>query len=140
VLLRHNDVVAEWHHLCAQALSPAAVSVKPLIHSGRAGNAGVAPPCAEPPPELCGHIGVHGFWRRGATAIFDVRVTDTDAPYHRGQDPHKVLANIIHSPFGSFLAGYFPLWFAGTLCTLSISNAVFAGSRTMYYYLLVLLN
>jgi hypothetical protein len=24
--------------------------------------------------------------------IFDVRVTDTDAPYHQGQDPHKILA------------------------------------------------
>ena len=35
---------------------------------------------------------VHGFWRRGATAIFDIRVTDTDAPTYRGQDPHKVLA------------------------------------------------
>ena len=92
VLLRHNDVVAEWHHLCAQALSPAAVSDEPLIHSGRGGNAGAAPPGAEPPPELRGDIGVHGFWRRGATAIFDVRVTDTDAPYHRGQDPHKILA------------------------------------------------
>jgi hypothetical protein len=88
-----NVVVAEWHHLCSQALSLAAVSGEPLIHSGRGGNAGAAPPGAEPPPELRGDIGVHGFWRRGATAIFDVRVTgDTGAPYHRGQDPHKILA------------------------------------------------
>jgi hypothetical protein len=87
VVLRHNDVVAEWHHLCAQALSPAAVSDEPLLYSGRGGNAGAAPPGAEPPPELRGDIGVHGFWRRGAAAIFDVCVTDTDAPYH-----HKILA------------------------------------------------
>jgi hypothetical protein len=92
VLLRHNDVVAEWHHLCAQALPPSAVSDEPLIYSARGGNAGAAAPGAEPPPELRGDVGVHGFWRRGATAIFDVRVTDTDAPYHRGQDPHKILA------------------------------------------------
>jgi hypothetical protein len=25
--------------------------------------------------------------------IFDIHVTDTDAPSYRGQDPHKVLAN-----------------------------------------------
>jgi hypothetical protein len=81
VLLRHNNVVAEWHHLCAQALSPAAVSNEPLLYSGRGDNAGAAPPGAEPTPELRGDIGVHGFWRRGATAIFDV------APYH-----HKILA------------------------------------------------
>jgi hypothetical protein len=92
VLLCHNNVVAEWHHLCAQALSPAAVSDEPLIYSGRGGNAGAAPPGAEPPPELLGNIGVYGFWRRGATAIFDVRVTDIGAPYHRGQDSHKILA------------------------------------------------
>jgi hypothetical protein len=69
VLLRHKDVVAEWHHLCAHALSPAAVSDERLIHSGWGGNAGTAPPGAEPPPELRGHIGVHGFWRRRAAAI-----------------------------------------------------------------------
>jgi hypothetical protein len=92
VLLRHNGVAAEWHHLCAQALSPAAVYDEPLIHSGRDGNAGAAARGAEPPPELRGDVGVHGFWRRRATAIFDIWVTDTDAPYHRGQDPHKILA------------------------------------------------
>jgi hypothetical protein len=74
VLLRHNGVVAEWHHLYAQGLSPTAVSDEPLIYSGQGGNAGAAPPGKEPPPELWGDIGVHGFWRRGATAIFNVRV------------------------------------------------------------------
>ena len=32
VLLCHNNVAAEWHQLCAQALTPSAVSNKPLIH------------------------------------------------------------------------------------------------------------
>ena len=34
-LLRHNDVVSEWAHLCAQATAPHAVSTEPLIHKGR---------------------------------------------------------------------------------------------------------
>jgi hypothetical protein len=29
VLLCHNDVATKWHHLCAQALTPSAVSDKP---------------------------------------------------------------------------------------------------------------
>jgi hypothetical protein len=53
---------------------------------------GAAAPGTEPPPELRGNVGIHGLWRHGATAIFDVHVTDTNAPYHRGQDPHKILA------------------------------------------------
>ena len=92
MLLRHKDVAAERHHLCAQALSPSAVSDEPLIHSSRGGNGRAAAPGAEAPPDIRGDVAVHGFWRRGATAIFDVRVTDTDAPYHRGQAPHKILA------------------------------------------------
>ena len=92
VLLRHNDVAAEWHHLCAQALTPSAVSDEPLIHRGRDGNGRDNADGAEEPPELRGDVAVHGFWRRGTTAIFDIRVTDTDAPSNRNQDPHKVLA------------------------------------------------
>lgn len=36
VLLRHNDVAAKWHQLCAMALTPSMVSDEPLIHTGRA--------------------------------------------------------------------------------------------------------
>ena len=56
------------------------------------GDGRAAAPGAEAPPDICSDVAVHGFWRRGATAIFDVRVTDTDAPYHRSQAPHKILA------------------------------------------------
>ena len=89
MLLRHNDVAAEWHSLCASALTPSAVSDKPLILSGRDGT-GQPGRGTEPLPDLRGDIAVHGFWKRGTTAIFDVRVTDTDAPSNRGMDPAKV--------------------------------------------------
>ncbi len=78
VTLRHNDLKAEWHHLCAQALTPSAVTDEPLIHISQdvhqAGENG-----AQPHPELRGDVTAHGFWKRGTTAIFDIRVTDTDA-------------------------------------------------------------
>jgi hypothetical protein len=90
VLQRHNDVAAEWHHLCAQGLSPAAISDEPLIHTSQdvrdAGANGTLPP-----PDIRGDVGAHGFWSRGRTAIFDIRVTDTDAPSYRSKDLAKVL-------------------------------------------------
>jgi hypothetical protein len=90
VSLRHNDLQAEWHFLCAEALKPSVVSDEPFIHTSqdvqRAGANGT-----EPTPELRGDVSVHGFWRRGTTAVFDVRVTDTDQPSNRGVDPVKVL-------------------------------------------------
>ena len=90
VMLRHNDVAAEWHHLCAQGLTPAAITDEPLNHTCRdvqqTGARGT-----EPEPELRGDVAAHGFWRRGTTAIFDIHVTDTDAPTYRGVTPAKVL-------------------------------------------------
>jgi hypothetical protein len=90
VLLRHNDIAAEWHSLCASALTPSAVSDEPLILTGR-DIPGVTGNGTDLPPDLRGDIAAHGFWRRGTTAIFDVRVTDTDAPSNRGMDPAKIL-------------------------------------------------
>ena len=103
ILLRHNDLVGEWHELCAQALSPSAVSDEPLIHSGRDRSQGTKPASNEPEPELRGDVAAHGFWRRGQTAIFDVRVTDTEAPSHRGSDPDKVLARYEKEKKGKYL-------------------------------------
>jgi hypothetical protein len=45
----------------------------------------------EPSSELQGDLAVHGFWTRGQTAIFDVRITDTDQPSNRNTAPTKVL-------------------------------------------------
>ena len=43
------------------------------------------------PHDLRRDIGLHGFWRRGATAVFAIHVTDTDAASYRRRDPHSVL-------------------------------------------------
>jgi hypothetical protein len=91
IISRHNDVCAEWGHLCAQALSPSAVSDEPLINSGRDYQAEADATGTEVGPELRGDIAAHGFWRRGTTAIFDVRITDTDCKSNRARDPAKIL-------------------------------------------------
>ncbi|KAI2492329.1 hypothetical protein MHU86_22235 [Fragilaria crotonensis] len=86
ILHRHNDLVATWGQLCGQAHTPSTVSDEPLIHTSQDVRAAGAT-CSEPTPELRGDIAVHGFWTRGTTAIFDVRVTDTDAPSNRNTTP-----------------------------------------------------
>ena len=91
VVLRHNDVAQEWSELCCRALAPSAVSDKPLIYSGQDSNGNGANNTTTN-PELRGDVAAHGFWTRGTTAIFGIRVTDTDAPSYRSQDPKKVLA------------------------------------------------
>ena len=94
IRLRHNELMAEWHQLCATAFSPTAVTDEPLIHTGQLpqeeGGAGGQ---SQLPPDIRGDVAVRGFWKRSSTAIFDVRVVDTDAPSYRGQDPTKILAN-----------------------------------------------
>ena len=73
VLLRHNDLSAEFGSLCAQALTNSNVQREPLIHTSRdvviAGAAGTLPD-----PDLRGDVGVDGFWVVGTKAIFDIRV------------------------------------------------------------------
>jgi hypothetical protein len=87
--MRHDDLKMEIMSLCAQAFSPGAVRIEPKINTYRGAPAGGL---AADAPELRGDISTHGFWTRGKTTIYDVRVTDTDAPSHSGQDPFKVLA------------------------------------------------
>lgn len=89
VTMRHDDLKMEIMSLCAQAFSPGAVRDEPKINTYREPTADGP---AQAQAELRGDISAHGFWTRGKTTIFDVRVTDTDAPSHSGQDPYKVLA------------------------------------------------
>ena len=107
VTLRHNELAAEWRSLCATALTPAAVSTEPLIHSGRtATGEGTASEQSTPgtiKPEERGDVGVRGFWKRGSATIFDVRIVDTDAPTYRSRDPAKVLASHEKQKKGKYL-------------------------------------
>jgi hypothetical protein len=91
VLLRHNTVAREWHHLCAMALIPSAVTDEPLIHTGRDPGTGGAHG-NDPPAAIRGDVAAHGFWKKATTAIFDIRITDTDAATARSQAPAKILA------------------------------------------------
>ena len=40
-----------------------------------------------PDKDLNGDVGVHRFWKSGCFALFDIRITDTDAPYQCRTDP-----------------------------------------------------
>ena len=106
VHIRHDDVADEWRHLCGTALSPSRVEREPPIfrcvsHRARvaAGNTTPPPPStptATPPTpptttEERGDASCHGFWKRGRTCIFDMRITDTDAKSYRKKDFGKVL-------------------------------------------------
>ena len=39
-----------------------------------------------------GDAGYQGFWERRRNTIFDIRITDTEAPTYRNQDYDKILA------------------------------------------------
>jgi hypothetical protein len=88
VTLRHEDLKAEFTSLLSSAFTPGAVRDEPLIHTYRGPGAAAAGSEAE----LRGDIATHGFWRRGMTTIFNVRISDTDAASYSGLDPRKVLA------------------------------------------------
>ena len=53
------------------------------------------PPLTPHPPHPAdrGDVSCHGFWRRGTTTIFDIRITDCSAPSNRNTEPKKVLAH-----------------------------------------------
>jgi hypothetical protein len=88
---RHDDVAGEWHQLCADALSPSRVTDEPIIPQCRTRAEVNGVQRWIEPPEIRGDVAAHGFWNRGTTAIFDIRISDTDAKSFRNQDPGKVL-------------------------------------------------
>ena len=94
IIGRHNDVCQEWGALCALATTPSSVSDEPIIpqiHDNE-GAARTSNKTNLPTPELRGDVAVYSFWSRGVTALFDVRVTDTDCKSNIADDPSKVLS------------------------------------------------
>jgi hypothetical protein len=106
VHIRYNDVADERRHLCATAFSPCRVEREPRIFSSVSRCAGTAasnttPPSSSTPTagtpqpptttEERGDASCHGFWERGHTCIFDMRITDMDAKSYWKKEPRKVL-------------------------------------------------
>ena len=90
VLLRHNEVAQEFHHLCSEALTPSAVHDEPLIPSIHHGTEADEAPNVD--AELRGDLAVRGFWKRQRLAVFDVRITNTDSPSQQLREVSAVLA------------------------------------------------
>jgi hypothetical protein len=95
-----------WHHLCGCALTFGRVEREPQIYScmsrqQRLDTLSDTPSGEEdtptahtdqtPPTGKCSDAGAHGFWQCGCTAIFDVRITDTQSCSYRNKDYQKVL-------------------------------------------------
>jgi hypothetical protein len=107
VHIRHDSVADEWRHLCGCALSFGRVEHEPQIYSsvsrqqrldassnapsGEEDNP-TAPTDQTPPTGKRGDASAHGFWQRGRTVIFGVRITDTQSRFYQNKDYQKVLA------------------------------------------------
>jgi hypothetical protein len=120
VLIRHNSAAGEWGNMCAKALLPSAVTHEPYIKYGGSmqernrraaklrdeARARRASGAEEPPGEAeadvdedetplgdesQGDKGCDGFWLDNWMTIFDMRITQTDAPSYRGGDPLLIL-------------------------------------------------
>ena len=94
--MRHDHIRGVWTRLCRQALTRDSVKEEPFIHNSATLKAAKAKARAahqpEPRSEERGDVSAHGFWSQGTSAIFDIRITNTECPSRRGQDPAKILA------------------------------------------------
>ena len=97
---RHNDARDEWAWLCTKALPPSQVSTEPTINDGAflgvgrgiGGRAAAARAGVDSGGEQRGDVSARSFWRGRRRAIFDVRITDTDAPSYGKRAAAKILA------------------------------------------------
>ena len=101
ITLRHNDISSTWRDLNICAFPQSAVADEPLILKGQAN--GCNGTGRDVQPDIRGDVSVHGFWRRGTTAIFDIRVTDTESPTYRSMEPGKVLEKHEKEKKGKYL-------------------------------------
>ena len=88
---RHDDVKSEFGELSAQALQPSRVTDEPKIHTGQNTGARKVDGITTPAAEERGDVGVHGFWTKGKTAIFDIRITHAECKSNRGISHQKIL-------------------------------------------------
>ncbi len=88
---RHDNVCKELAHLCSMALTASRISSKPEIFYGRELTMAQRTEGEVLGDEARGHVGAHGFWKRGRTTIFDVQICDTDAKSHGNCTSKKVL-------------------------------------------------
>jgi len=102
---RHDDVRDELAHLCTLALSDSRVKIEPEIFyrsDTRASQPRTGCKCTgldTAGKTICkclgdearGDVAVHGFWKMARTTVFDVRVTDTDAPSYGNTASDKIL-------------------------------------------------
>ncbi len=101
VTIRHDDVRDEWAHLCGLALTSSRVTTEPLIKYGddlratpgqtiRRENDAILG------EEARGDVGAHGFWQRGRSTIFDIRITDTDSKSYGNTASDRLLERFAH--------------------------------------------
>ena len=126
VHIRHEDSVAdEWRHLCGCALSFGRVGHEPQIYSsvsrqqrldassnapsGEEDNP-TAPTDQTPPTGKRGDASAHGFWQRGRTVIFGVRITDTQSRFYQNKDFQKVLAQQEKEKKNQYLCPCLEMW------------------------------
>ena len=102
VLAWHNDTSEEWGALSDQAMNPLCISYKPEIkirtvkaernragarvHTGiQEGEVKEEGECAigqeTVPDESQVDVGVHGFWKWGTSALFDIQIFNLDAGF-----------------------------------------------------------
>ena len=136
----------EWHHLCGCALSFAFghVEREPQIYSSvsrqqRLDASSDAPSGEEddptaptdqtPPTGKCGDASAHGFWQRGRTAIFDVRITDTQSCSYRSKDYQKELAQQDNEKKNQYLRPCLEMWKDFTPLVYSVDGIESQGER-----------
>ena len=115
----------EWHHLCGCALSFGRVERKPrnyssVSHQQRLDASSNAPSGEEddptaptdqtPPTGERGDASAHGFWQPGHTAIFDVRITDTQSCSYRNRDYQNVLSQQEKEKKNQYLRPCLEMW------------------------------
>ena len=80
VTLRHNeirDAVGEHASILWKDVKKEPVIKEPDVENGT--------------PALNADLSAHGVWDRQSAALFDIRVTDTDAPSYQNRNPMNVL-------------------------------------------------